>query len=282
MPSIFISGCSSGIGYATAKLLQQQGWRVIASCRKAIDVQRLQQEGLVTIQMDVNNSESIQQAFQQVLEITNHSLDAFFANAGFGQTGAVEDMSREALRNQFETNVFGTWESMNAALKIFRQQNHGRILINSSILGFAAMPWRGAYNSSKFALEGMADTLRHELLGSNIYISLIEPGPISSQFRANALIQFEKHVDWKNSIHAKAYEGQLKRLKTEGPAAPFTLSSAQCAQVCLTALEAKRPKARYQVTTPSKVFWVLKKLLPTAFLDKLLQRAVNHDGKSAP
>jgi NAD(P)-dependent dehydrogenase (short-subunit alcohol dehydrogenase family) len=281
MPSIFISGASTGIGYATAKLLQQQGWQVIASCRQDADVQRLQSEGLECIKMDVTDSLSIAQAFAQLPSMVNNRLDAFFANAGFGQTGAVEDMTRAALQAQFETNVFGTWESMNAALKIFRQQNHGRILINSSILGFAAMPWRGAYNSSKFALEGMADTLRHELLGSDIQVVLIEPGPISSQFRANALIQFEKHVDWQNSIHKKAYEGQLKRLKTEGPAAPFTLSATECAQVCLQALLAKKPQARYQVTTPSKLFWHLKKILPTVLLDKLLQRAVNHDGKSA-
>ncbi len=281
MPAIFISGCSSGIGYATAKHLQEQGWKVIASCRKAGDVTRLQNEGLRCVRMDITDSDSIQTAFKQVLELTNGKLDAFFANAGYGQTGAVEDMSREALRMQYETNVFGTWESMNEAIKIFRKQNSGRILINSSVLGFAAMPWRGAYNSSKFALEGMADTLRHELVNSGISISLIEPGPIASRFRENALIQFEKHVDMDNSIHRLAYLGQLQRLKTKGPAAPFTLSADDCAKVCAKALQAKRPKARYQVTTPSKAFWVLKRILPTALLDKLLNGAVKHDGKSA-
>lgn len=265
MKTILITGCSSGIGYATAHYLKQQGWRVIASCRKAEDVQRLQFEGFECVELDVTNSAQIAKVFDYIQQ--SGGLDAVFCNAGYGQPGTVEDIPREALREIFETNVFGAWEVMNYALKLFRQQNHGRILINSSILGFAAMHFRGAYNSTKFALEGMADTLRHELHGSNIYVSLIEPGPIQSKFRPNSVVKLQQYIDIENSFHKEAYQQQLARLNTKGNANPFTLPAIECAKVCLDALNSKQPKARYQVTFPTKLFWWLRRILPTKAFD---------------
>nr|WP_279716015.1 SDR family NAD(P)-dependent oxidoreductase [Chelonobacter oris] len=186
--TILITGCSSGIGYSTALYLKQHGWHVIAACRKSDDVTRLRQEGFDCIQLDITDSQQIQQVILKIS--TNRTLEAIFCNAGYGQTGAVEDVSRTALRAQFETNVFGTWECIRYAMAVFRRQGHGRIIVNSSILGFAGMPWRGAYNSSKFALEGLCDTLRTELSGSGIFVSLLQPGPITSRFRPNALATF--------------------------------------------------------------------------------------------
>ncbi|EGZ44627.1 SDR family NAD(P)-dependent oxidoreductase [Neisseria wadsworthii] len=278
--SVLITGCSSGIGYDTAKLLKQMGWQVFATCRKQEDVERLRQEGFThALQLDTADSQSIRAAFDTVLQTTGGTLDALFCNAGYGQVGAVEDIPRQALREQFETNVFGAWECITRAMNVFRRQNHGRILVNSSILGFAAMPWRGAYNSSKFALEGMCDTLRHELYGSNIYVSLVEPGPIATRFRANALKKFAEHIDYESSFHAENYHRQLNRLQAEESVAPFTLSSPSCAMVCVRALTAKKPKARYLVTVPTIVFWYLKRLLPTALLDSLQRAAVKDQGK---
>ena len=280
MPSILITGCSSGIGYDTAKFLHQMGWRVFAGCRKAEDVARLQAEGLSdALQLDVADSDSVNAAFETMLAATGGTLDALFSNAGYGQVGTVEDISRTALREQFETNVFGGWQCITLAMKVFRRQGHGRILVNSSILGFAAMPWRGAYNSSKYALEGMCDTLRQELHGSNIYVSLVEPGPVATRFRENALIKFEEHIDIDGSFHAEAYRRQLKRLKAVGAVAPFTVSSQGCAAVCIRALTAKRPKARYRVTFPTILFWYLKRILPTAGLDYFSRKAVEDQGK---
>ncbi|HRL34941.1 MAG TPA: SDR family NAD(P)-dependent oxidoreductase, partial [Neisseria sp.] len=156
MNTILITGCSSGIGYDTAKQLHEKGWRVFASCRRAEDVARLQSEGLAdALLLDVTDSAQIEAAFAHILAQTGGRLDVLFCNAGYGQVGAVEDIPRIALHQQFNTNVFGTWECITHAMKIFRRQGRGRVLINSSILGFAAMPWRGAYNSSKFALEGL-------------------------------------------------------------------------------------------------------------------------------
>ncbi|WP_039895428.1 SDR family NAD(P)-dependent oxidoreductase [Actinobacillus minor] len=267
MKTILITGCSSGIGYATAVLLKQQGWRVIASCRKAEDVQRLQQEGFECIQLDVTNSSQIAAAFEYIN--ASGQLDAVFCNAGYGQPGCVEDIPREALREIFETNVFGVWEVMNHALKIFRRQDHGRILVTSSILGFAAMHYRGAYNATKFALEGMADTLRCELYGSNIYISLIEPGPIQSRFRPNSVEKLEKYIDIENSFLKSLNQSQYQRLTTKGNANPFALPASACAEACLQALNAPKPKARYQVTFPTKLFWWLRRILPTVLFDAM-------------
>ena len=281
MNTILITGCSSGIGYDTAKQLHQQGWRVFASCRRAEDVARLQSEGLTdTLLLDVTDSAQIEAAFAHILAQTGGRLDALFCNAGYGQVGAVEDIPRIALHQQFNTNVFGTWECITHAMTIFRRQGRGRVLINSSILGFAAMPWRGAYNSSKFALEGLADTLRHETHGSAIFVSLIEPGPIATRFRPNALEKFKQYIDIDKSVHAESYRAQLARLETEGDAAPFTMTSPDCAAVCVKALLAERPKARYRITLPTQVFWYLKRLLPTRWLDAVQRAAVGGQGKN--
>ena len=281
MNTILITGCSSGIGYDTAKQLHQQGWRVFASCRRAEDVARLQSEGLTdALLLDVTDSAQIEAAFAHILAQTGGRLDALFCNAGYGQVGAVEDIPRIALHQQFNTNVFGTWECITHAMKIFRRQGRGRVLVNSSILGFAAMPWRGAYNSSKFALEGLADTLRHETHGSAIFVSLIEPGPIATRFRPNALEKFKQYIDIDKSVHAESYRAQLARLETEGDAAPFTMTSPDCAAVCVKALLAERPKARYRITLPTQAFWYLKRLLPTRWLDAVQRAAVGGQGKN--
>lgn len=264
--TILITGASSGIGYDTALHMRSLGWRVFAAVRQAQDKERLQAEGLESVLLDLDDSNSICKAFSEILAQTDGTLDGIFCNAGFGQMGAVEDISRQALREQFETNVFGTWECVAEAMKVFRQQNHGRILVNSSILGFAAMPMRGAYNSSKFALEGMCDTLRHELYGTEIYVSLVEPGPVSSRFRENALAKFQKYINTESSVHREVYKAQLAGLSSSKPT-PYTVSAAQCAAVCACAFTDLRPKPRYRVTVPTHLFWWLKKFLPTEYLD---------------
>lgn len=272
-PCILITGCSSGIGYTVAKGLKARGWRGFASCRQPQDVQRLADDGLESLLLDVDDSASIRSALDEVLARTGGRLDALFNNAGFGQPGAAEDISRAVLREQFETNLFGAWELTNAVLSVMRRQGHGRILFNSSVLGFAAMKYRGAYNASKYAMEGLCDTLRLELAGSGIFVSLVEPGPIESRFRPNALARFLKNIDIEHSVHRVSYERQLVRLKKEGHATPFTLPPEAVLDAVLKALRSKRPAARYRVTFPTKLFWHLKRLLPTRALDWVLQRA---------
>lgn len=268
--TILITGCSSGIGYTTALVLKQRGYRVIASARQQHDVDRLRQEGFETIRLDLADSASIRQAVAEMLIMTEGRIDALFNNGAFGQPGAVEDLSRDVLRFQFETNFFGTHELTNLLIPIMRRQGQGRIIYNSSVLGFVAMTYRGAYNASKFALEGLADTLRLELKGTGIDLSIIEPGPILSDFRKNAFALFKKNIDSSNSFHKDRYAAMETRLQKEGPAVPFTLPPEAVAEKVIHALESKRPKIRYYVTFPTYLFGYLKRILPMSWLDTLL------------
>ncbi|MDQ7089950.1 MAG: SDR family NAD(P)-dependent oxidoreductase [Methylococcales bacterium] len=267
---VLITGCSSGIGYRTAHVLKNTGHRVIASARKKSDVLKLEAEGFETLQLDLNNSESIQHAVTLLIKLTDGKLDALFNNAAYGQPGAVEDLSRDVLIQQFQTNFFGTHELTNLILPIMRQQGYGRIIYNSSILGLVALKYRGAYNASKYAIEGLADTLRLELRETKIYISLIEPGPIQSNFRKNSFLMYQTNINSKISFHKEAYLEIEKRLKKEGDAVPFTLPADAVAKKVLHALESTKPKARYYVTFPTYLFGYLKRILPTTWLDYLL------------
>ena len=271
--SILITGCSSGIGLCVANNLKTKGYRVFATARSDNDVEMLKKEGFEAFQLDLTDSSSINKAVDEVLKLTNNRLDALFNNGAYGLPGAVEDLTRDALRVQFETNVFGWMELTNRIIPIMRQQDYGRIIMNSSVLGFAAMAYRGAYNASKFAIEGFSDTLRLELKDTPIQISLIEPGPISSKFRANAKKAFDQFIDVENSVHKKQYEAMERRLNKPGPAAPFTLPPEAVLKRVIHALESKKAKARYYVTFPTYLFGFLKRFLSTRLMDKLLSKA---------
>ncbi|MBV6448969.1 SDR family oxidoreductase [Nitrosomonas sp.] len=273
--TVLITGCSSGIGYCTAKGLQARGYRVFATARRRDSIEKLLAEGLESFRLDLNDSNSIHFAFEEVMRRTGGELYALFNNGAFGLPGAVEDLNRDALRAQFETNVFGWQELTNLAIPVMRQQGYGRIIQNSSVLGFVAMPFRGAYNASKYAIEGLSDTLRLELRGSNVYVSLIEPGPISSLFRMNAVKALEKYIDIENSVHREKYQGVLARLNKQGPAVPFTLPPEAVLKRVIHALEAPKPQARYYVTVPTYLFGFLKRILSTRALDVLLAKSGN-------
>lgn len=268
--SILITGCSSGIGAAAARRLRERGWRVFATARKEADVARLAAEGFEALQLDLADSASIRLAVDEVLTRSGGILDALFNNGAYGQPGAVEDLTREVLREQFETNLFGTHELTCLVLPAMRAQGHGRIVQNSSILGFAALPYRGAYNCSKFALEGLTDTLRLELHGSGIHVSLIEPGPIATRFRDNAYAAYERRIDRQNSAHAATYRALERRLRGEAGKTPFTLPSDAVVEKLIHAIESPRPRARYYVTFPTYLFGVLKRILPTRWMDWVL------------
>lgn len=271
--SILITGCSSGIGQCIAIGLRDRGYRVFATARKSVDVKTLVADGMESVMLDLDDSESIKSAVSVILEKTGGKLYALINNGAFGQPGAVEDVSRDALRKQFETNVFGTQELTNLVLPIMRKQGHGRIVQISSLLGFVAMPYRGAYNASKFALEGLSDTLRLELKGTNIFVSLVEPGPITSKFRENAYTAFRANIDFEHSVHLDNYRKLISRFKGKTGRIPFTLSPDSVLRKTIHALEAKRPKIRYAVTVPTYVFAFLKRVLPMRWLDGLLSLA---------
>lgn len=271
--TILITGCSTGIGYVCAHALKKRGYTVVASCRNERDVERLKAEGLHSVQLDLSDSNSIRNGLKAALEITEGRLDALFNNGAYGQPGALEDLPTDGLREQFETNFFGWHQLVCEVLPLMRQQGFGRIVQNSSVLGFAAMKYRGAYNASKFALEGWTDTLRLELADTGIKVSLIEPGPIETQFRANALIAFKRWITVEGSSHQAQYEQQIARLGNESSNNAFVLPAESCIAPLIDALESTRPKIRYRITKPTKVFAFLKRILPTRWLDEILKRA---------
>ncbi len=269
---VLITGCSSGIGRCVADGLVARGYRVFATARKPEDVERLQADGLESLPLDLRDSESIAAAVDEVLTRTRGRLYALFNNGAYGQMGAVEDLSRTVLREQFETNLLGWHELTNRVLPVMRRQGHGRIIHNSSVLGFVALPFRGAYNASKYALEGLADTLRLELRDTDIHVVLVEPGPIISRFRANAYAAFKRNIDTQASVHRDSYLAMEQRLTKEGPAVPFTLPPEAVLKKVIHALESRQPRARYYVTFPTYLFATLKRLLPHRTLDRILSR----------
>ncbi len=270
--SVLITGCSSGIGHTCALGLARRGWRVIASARKPADVKRLQAEGLTAVQLDLDNPDSIQSALVRTLEVTGGTLDGLFNNGAYGLPGAVEDLTRAALRAQLETNLLGWHDLTCRVIPIMRRQGQGRIVQNSSILGLIPLPYRGAYVASKYALEGLTDTLRLELAGSGIRVSLIEPGPILTRFRQNAHRAFMAQIDAEHSVHREAYRRAEARLAKQGPAQPFTLPPEAVLKTLIHALEHPRPHPRYYVTFPTHLFGTLRRVLSTRGLDWVLAR----------
>jgi NAD(P)-dependent dehydrogenase (short-subunit alcohol dehydrogenase family) len=267
--SVLITGCSTGIGNCLAHGLRERGYRVFASARKEADVAALSAAGFTSLPLDLDSSGSIRAAVETVLDRTQGRLYALINNGAYGQPGAVEDLSRAVLRAQFETNLFGTQELTNLVIPAMRAQGEGRIIQMSSMLGIVCLAYRGAYNATKFALEALSDTLRLELRDTDIYVSLIEPGPIESRFRANAYAAFRRNIDREHSAYREYYARVEKRLEGPKPL-PFTLPPEAVLEKVIRALEARRPKARYGVTFPAHLFAVLRRLLPARLLDQIL------------
>ncbi|MFA8442229.1 SDR family NAD(P)-dependent oxidoreductase [Yoonia sp.] len=270
--SILITGASSGIGFDAAHGLRDAGWRVFASCRKAEDCERLRAVGFESPQIDYADADSIVNGLAETLEATGGTLDALYNNGAYACPGAVEDLPTDALREIFETNLFGWHELTRLVIPVMRAQGHGRIINCSSVLGFVGYKWRGAYVATKFALEGLTDVLRQELSDTAIKVILIEPGPITSAFRKNAVPHFEKWIDWQNSARRDAYKEELDRLYTETEPGKFELPAAAVTKKILHALNAAKPKPRYYVTTPTYIMGFLRRILSTRWLDAVILR----------
>lgn len=270
--SVLITGCSSGIGYCLAHGLRARGWRVFATARKPADVERLAAEGFESLALDLDESGSIAAAIGEVLQRTGGTLYALVNNAGFGLPGAVEDLPRDGLRAQFETNVFGGHELIRKLMPVFRSQGEGRIVQMSSMLGYVALAYRGAYCASKYAIEGLTDALRLELRGTNIHVSLVEPGPITARFRDNAYSAFRRFIDKDRSAHRAQYDAMIARLEGSRGPQPFTLPPEAVLKQVVHALESPRPHRRYQVTVPAYLSGLLQRVLPTPLLDWVLDR----------
>lgn len=270
--SILITGCSSGIGFDAAHGLRDAGWRVFASCRKTEDCDRLIKLGFESPQIDLADSDSIRNGLNSVLDATGGTLDALYNNGAFACPGAVEDLPVAALRDIFETNVFGTHDLTCEVIKIMRKQGHGRIINCSSVLGLVPMRWRGAYVATKHALEGLTDVLRLEMRDTDIKVILIEPGPITSDIRVKAIPHYERWIDTENSTRRDQYPALAKRLYESTGPDKFELPASAVTAKILRALTVTNPKPRYYVTTPTYLMAGLKRLLPGRTLDWLIAK----------
>lgn len=268
--SILITGCSSGIGLRAAEILKQRGYQVFATARKPADIEMLNSKGLRGVQLDLRDTASIQRCLAEVLQTTNGTLDALFNNAGMMLPGAVEDISQEQIRTQFETNVYGPIELIRQVLPIMYKQGHGRIIQNSSVLGFVTLPYSSAYSASKFALEAFTSGLRQELHGSNIYIVSILPGPISSKLRDHSYEQY-KSSDFSHSRHTQVYK-KMEQNYFPNRDNFYTSSPDAVVKKLIKALESKRPCAHYHVGFVSYMFAVLKRILPSCALDLVTRK----------
>ncbi|SHH27256.1 Short-chain dehydrogenase [Cognatiyoonia sediminum] len=270
--SVLITGSSSGIGYDAAHGLRDAGWRVFASCRKQADCDRLITEGFESPLIDYTDSNTLANGLAEVLEATGGTLDALYNNGAYVCPGAVEDLPRGALREIFETNLFGLHELTTMVIPVMRNQGYGRIVNCSSVLGMVGMKWRGAYVATKFAMEGLTDVLRIEMEDTPIDIILIEPGPITSDIRQNAIPHFEKWIDWENSARSRLYAALRDRLYTDTGPDPFELPASAVTKKLRHALESKRPKARYYVTTPTYMMGTFRRILSTRMLDRIISK----------
>ncbi|MEM8788010.1 MAG: SDR family NAD(P)-dependent oxidoreductase [Pseudomonadota bacterium] len=274
--TVLITGCSSGIGYDAAHGLSRRGWRVFATCRKQEDCARLEREGLESFPLDYADEDSLAAAVDQALSRTGGTLDALFNNGAFAVPGLAADLPRDALRDIFETNLFGQADLINRLMPTFRAQGHGRVVNNSSVLGLIALRVRGAYIATKFALEGLTDTYRLENDIPDLHFVLIEPGPVTSRIRAKSIPHFERWIDWRTRPRREFYESHvIPRLYADEKGKPdrFQLPAAAVTAKLAHALESPRPHPRYFVTTPTYAMNIARRALPTRLLDRLLRNA---------
>jgi NAD(P)-dependent dehydrogenase (short-subunit alcohol dehydrogenase family) len=270
--TILVTGCSSGIGAYCARALKAEGWHVIASARTEEDISTLRSDGIEAYHLDYADPVSIAAFFEEAMTATGGRCDALFNNGGYGQVGAVEDLPVDALRAQFEANFFGWHDLTRRVIPVMRAQGHGRIVQCSSILGLVPMRFRGAYNASKHALEGLSVTLALELEGTGIHVSLIEPGAIASQFRANALRLFYRNIDIENSVHLEDYQAQLRRLEKQEQSNSGKLGPDAVHEVLRHALTAPRPRYHYPVTRAARLGVIARRVLPARLFYPWLAR----------
>lgn len=269
--NVLVTGCSSGIGLATARYLKERGWNVLPTARAEADLRMLAREGFEPITLDVGDSDSVAAAAKATLERCNGTLGALVNNAGFAQYGAVEDLTREALRRQFEVNVFGMQELTNLLIPAFRRQGFGRIVNVSSVYGRISAPMVGAYCASKYAMEALSDSMRVELRKTGVAVSLVEPGAIVTEFRRNAAAHSMDHLKVEGGRFGRKYEKSLRRAKEKDETKkPFAAQPVAVAKPIFHALTSTRPKRRYCVTIPAYLVAFVRRFAPDGLLDLLL------------
>ena len=274
-----VTGASTGIGRATARMLKGRGWRVFPTARNRTDLDLLRGEGFQPVELDLADPDSVEQAAKEVLELSQGVLGAVVNNAGYGQPGALEDLSRSALKKQFETNVFGTLDFTNRFIPVFRAQGSGRIVLVSSVVGRLVIPLMGAYCASKFALEAIGDELRMELGPAGISVSLVEPGPIKTNFRRRTVGEAARGLEMRASAFAAVYAKELSEPERtySRPTDIFRKPPEAVAAKIAHALESRWPHARYPVTGAAWFGEFAARFLPARLKDRILAGKVFAD-----
>jgi NAD(P)-dependent dehydrogenase (short-subunit alcohol dehydrogenase family) len=265
-PIVINTGCSTGIGLETARYLRERFVTVYPTARYPKDVEMLQSLGFDAMILDVTKAEQISLVIDTILAKEGR-IDVWFNNAGYGQVGAIEDIHTEVLREQFETNVFGLHECTRQILPIMQEQGYGKIIQHSSVLGITSLFGRGAYNASKYAIEGLTDTLRLELQDTEIYPVLLNTGPVTSRFRETAIKMLEQNVDIEHSRYREGYQSKIAGTSKK---VPFNEEAEAVASVVHTIILAQKPQPRYYITKATYLLGYAKRVLSTAWLDKLL------------
>ncbi|MGR3495320.1 SDR family NAD(P)-dependent oxidoreductase [Citreimonas sp.] len=271
--SILITGCSSGIGADAARTLRARGWRVFAACRQQADCDRLRAEGFESPRLDYTDPESIAATLDAVLEATGGTLDALFNNGAYAIPGAAEDLPADALRAIFDANVIGWHDLTVRVIPVMRAQGHGRIVNHSSVLGYVSIPWRAAYNATKYATGALSDTLRIEMRDTPIHVVTLNTGPVATRIRVNSIPHFERWIDWRNSARRAQYESTLlKRLYEDRGPDRWELQPEAVTRALIRAVEHPRPAPRYYITAPSRLMAIARRVLPTRALDWVLSK----------
>ncbi len=273
--SVLITGCSTGIGAATSQVMRERGWRVIPTARKKEDLDKLRADGFSPVHLELADAGSVAKCVEETLQLTGGKLGGLVNNAGFAQTGAVEDLSREVLRQQFEVNLLGMQDLTNRLIPMFRKQGWGRIVNISSVLGRVSLPFMGSYCATKFAMEALSNAMRVELHGSGIGVMIIVPGAIISEFRHNAAARAQESLDLERGRHGKYYEKEIqRRIRQQKKPDAFTKPPEAVAKKIVHALESTSPKRRYCVTIPAYLGAFASRFLPDWMFDRALARKV--------
>lgn len=270
--TVLVTGCSSGIGAATARVLRDAGWTVYPTARKEEDLAALKADGFDAVRLDLADEASVACAAAEFLEKCGGRPGALVNNAGYCQAGALEDLGRAALRAQFEANVLGPQQLIRAVLPAMKACGAGRIVTVSSVFGRIASPLVGAYCASKYAVEALGDTLRIELSGTGVWASLVEPGAVLSRFRKNAAEALAANTEAGGDFEGM-YEREVERRRRQVKKRDFfTRPPEEVAAKIRHALESPRPWRRYRVTPAAWLVEVAVRVLPQALTDVILSR----------
>ena len=271
--AVLITGCSSGIGHSTAKLLAEGGWTVYATARNPDKLEDLRDAGCQTLALDVEDEDSMKAAVSQV-EQAEGAVGVLINNAGYSQSGAVESVGIDRVRKQFETNVFGLVRLTQLALPAMRKQGWGRIIQLSSMGGKLVFPGGGYYHATKYAVEAISDALRYEVKGFGVDVVLIEPGLIVTNFGGTAQGSIDNGSD---EGDVDAYEhfnkavGKATAEAYEGPAAKLGGPPEAVAKVIDKAISSKRPRPRYTVTPSAKLLMTQRRLMSDRMWDRMMR-----------